>query len=162
MKSRTFHLAAAALLVAVAAAPLSAQQQQGKSTHVSERALKWGSAPAVFPSGAKMAVVSGDPSKPAPFVVRLEFRDGYTIAPHYHPTDEVVTVRQGSLLVGMGDSVDVAMAEHFKPGQRGSIKAGMHHWARARGHTQIEVSAMGPFQLTYVHPSDDPQKGAKR
>src|SRR2546422_4359361 len=33
--------------------------------------MHWGPAPAVFPPGAKMAVVSGDPSKAAPFVVEL-------------------------------------------------------------------------------------------
>src|SRR5437016_9884807 len=32
--------------------------------------LHWGPAPAVFPKGARMAVVSGDPSKAAPFVRR--------------------------------------------------------------------------------------------
>ena len=39
-------------------------------------ALKWGPAPPIFPAGAKMAVVSGDPSKPGPFVVELALPDG--------------------------------------------------------------------------------------
>jgi hypothetical protein len=34
--------------------------------------LKWGPAPAVFPAGAQMAVLSGDPTKAGVFVVRLK------------------------------------------------------------------------------------------
>ena len=44
-----------------------------------------GTAPAAFPAGAQMAVVSGDPSKPGPFVVELSMPDGYKIKPHTTP-----------------------------------------------------------------------------
>ena len=70
--------------------------------------LSWGPAPAVFPKGAKMAVVSGDPGKAAPFTVELAFPNGYKIPPHFHPTDEAVEVKKGTFLVGMGDSLDVS------------------------------------------------------
>ena len=40
-------------------------------------ALKWGPAPAVFPPGARMAVVSGDPSNAELFTVELAMRSGY-------------------------------------------------------------------------------------
>src|SRR5438093_12556778 len=36
--------------------------------------MHWGPAPAVFPPGARMAVVSGDPSKAAVFTVQLAMR----------------------------------------------------------------------------------------
>ena len=39
-----------------------------------------------------MAVVSGDPSKPGLFTIRLSMPDGYRIPPHFHPTDEAVEV----------------------------------------------------------------------
>jgi hypothetical protein len=73
-------------------------------------ALVWGPAPAVFPAGAKMAVLQGDPSQTAMFTVRLEMPDGYRIPPHFHPTDEHVTVISGTFLVGMGDAIDAAHA----------------------------------------------------
>lgn len=119
---------------------------------------KWGPAPAVFPSGAKMAVLQGDPSKSGLFIIRLDMPDGYTIAPHWHPTDEHVTVIKGTFLVGMGDHIDPAKMLSLPAG--GFITAGatMHHYARAKGHAVVQVSAMGPFALTYVNPSDDPTK----
>jgi quercetin dioxygenase-like cupin family protein len=144
----------AGLLVAGSTTTLAAQ-----ATHT---ALTWGPAPAVFPAGARMAVVSGDPSAAAPFVVRLSLPNKYRIPPHFHPTDETVTVRSGNLIVGMGDSIDVAKSQRAKPGTTKTIPATMHHWAMARGRTVIQVAAMGPFQMTYVNASDDPQRTASR
>jgi quercetin dioxygenase-like cupin family protein len=57
-----------------------------------------------------MAVVSGDPGKAAPFTVELSFPDGYQVPPHFHPTDETVTVKKGTFLFGMGDSLDLSKA----------------------------------------------------
>lgn len=39
--------------------------------------------------------------------------------------------------------------------------ANMHHFAVARGHTIVQVHAMGPFALTYVNPKDGPQTSAR-
>src|SRR6266702_7577073 len=116
-------------------------------------ALKWGLAPAVFPPGARMAVVSGDPGKAGPFTVELAFPAGYKIPPHFHPTIETVTVKKGTLLVGMGDTFDASKTKPMQAGDSGSIPANAHHFAAAKGATFITVSAMGPFAMTYVHPA---------
>ncbi|MEO5816296.1 MAG: cupin domain-containing protein [Gemmatimonadaceae bacterium] len=121
-------------------------------------AIKYGPAPAVFPAGAKMAVLAGDPGKSEQFIVRLDFPAGYTIKPHWHPTDEHITVIEGTLLVGMGDAFD---EKHMmKVGESGFVTAGakMNHYARAKGHTVVQIDAMGPFAMTYVNPADDPSR----
>lgn len=123
-------------------------------------APQWGPAPGVFPPGARMAVLQGDPSQTTPFTVRLEFPDGYRIAPHYHPTDEHVTVISGTFLIGMGDSIDAAHATVLAPGGFVTAPANMHHYAIARGKTVVQVHAIGPFALTYVQSKDDPRKTA--
>jgi len=120
--------------------------------------LKWGPAPAVFPKGARMAVVSGDPSKAAQFVIQLSMPAGYKIPPHFHPTDEVVQVKKGTFLVGMGDTFDAAKTKPMKVGEKGTVPAQMHHFAMAKVATTVSVSAMGPFAMTYVNPADNPQK----
>ena len=120
-------------------------------------ALKWGPAPAVFPAGAKMAVLQGDPSKPGLFTVRLELPDGYRVQPHLHPTDESLTIISGTFLLGMGDTLDAARATVLKTGEFGFVEANMHHYAIARGRTVVQVHAMGPFVLTYVRAEDDPR-----
>ncbi len=120
--------------------------------------LTWGPAPAVFPPGAQMAVLQGDPSRAGEiFTVRLRFPNGYVIPPHTHPTDEHVTVIKGRFQVGLGDDFD---PHAFLPtlGQGDFITAPAHasHFARARGRTEVQVHAIGPFQLDYVHPEDLP------
>ena len=123
--------------------------------------LQWGPAPAVFPAGAKMAVVSGDPTKTGPFVVQLSMPDGYRLPPHFHPTDETVEVKQGTFVFGTGDTFDLAKAKPMKVGDKGSIQANMHHFAAAKGATIVAVTSTGPFVLTYVNPADAPQQPAK-
>ena len=117
-------------------------------------AVVWGPAPAVFPAGAKMAVLQGDPSKPEWFTVRLDLPNGYRVQPHFHPTDELLTIISGTFLLGMGDKLDEAEATVFPTGGFGTVAANMHHYAIARGHTVVQVQAMGPFVLTYVNPQD--------
>ena len=120
--------------------------------------LKWGPAPAVFPAGAKMAVVSGDPTKAGPFVVELAFPSGYRIPPHSHPTDETIKVVKGTFRVGMGTVFDEAKTTSMHVGASGSMQAGQPHCAMADGSTVVTVSSTGPFAMTYVNPSDDPTK----
>ena len=125
-------------------------------------AIKWGPAPAVFPAGTRMAVLQGDPGQSGMFTVRLEFPAGMRIAPHFHPTDEHVTVISGTFLVGMGDTIQVAKALVLPTGSFITAPANAHHYAIARGRTVVQVSAMGPFSLTYVNPKDMPQAAAGR
>jgi len=138
-----------------------ALRAQGTPTAKAD-SLQWGPAPAVFPAGAKMAVVSGDPSKPGPFVIQLAMPDGYRLAPHFHPTDETVEVKQGTFLFAMGDTFDLAKTKPMNVGEKGSIPANMHHYATAKGATVVAVTSTGPFALTYVNPADNPQKPAAK
>jgi quercetin dioxygenase-like cupin family protein len=128
------------------------------TTAVQQPALKWAPAPPVFPKGATMAVVSGDPAKAEMFTIQLAMPDGYRIPPHFHPTDESVEIIKGTFLVGMGDTFDESKSKEMKAGEKGSIAANMHHYGKAKGATVLSVTAMGPFVLTYVNPADDPQK----
>ena len=129
------------------------------AAHAQGASLTWGPAPAVFPAGAKMAVLQGDPSKTAMFTVRLDFPDGYRLPAHWHPTDEHVTVINGTFLVGMGDSIDLSKTMAVPAGGFVTAGANQHHFAVARGHTLVQVHAMGPFALTYVNPKDALQTG---
>jgi quercetin dioxygenase-like cupin family protein len=109
-----------------------------------------------------MAVVSGDPSKPGPFVIQLAMPDGYRLAPHFHPTAETVEVKQGTFLYAMGDTFDLAKTKPMNVGEKGSIPANVHHYATAKGATVVAVTSTGPFALTYVNPADNPQQPAAK
>ncbi|KRB49529.1 MAG: cupin domain-containing protein [Pseudomonadota bacterium] len=120
--------------------------------------LKWGPAPAVFPAGAQMSVLSGDPTKAGLFVLRLKMPAGYKIPAHQHPSDEYVTVISGDLSLGMGDKLDPAMSAKLAPGGFAVAGAKMNHFAFSNGGAVVQVSAEGPFGMTYVNPADDPTR----
>jgi quercetin dioxygenase-like cupin family protein len=120
--------------------------------------VKWGPAPPSLPPGAQAAVLDGDPTKTGLFVIRLKFPDGYKVAPHWHPTDEHLSVIAGSLSVGLGDKADDASMHGLKAGAYAKMPRRVHHYAKATGETVIQLTAMGPFQVTYINPQDDPRK----
>lgn len=123
----------------------------------SPAALQWGAAPPSLPTGAKMAVVSGDPGKKGMFAVQLKMPAGYGVPAHHHPTAETVKVLSGTLNYGMGDKLDKAKAKPLAAGKSVAMKAMMNHWVYADAPATIEVSGMGPLQITYVDPKDDPR-----
>lgn len=119
--------------------------------------LTWGDAPPALPAGAQMAVVSGDPGKAGMFKVDLKMPADYAVPAHWHPTNETVRVVSGKLGYGMTGKLDKDHAKWLSPGHSVTMKAKMHHWVFASAPAEIEVSGMGPFQITYVDPKDDPR-----
>jgi len=122
--------------------------------------LTWGPPPAVFEQNAQMALVSGDPSKPGLYCVRLKMPAGYKVMPHWHPTDEHVAVISGTFALGMGDKLDPATMTELPAGGYSLLPAQMHHYAMAKTACEVQVHGMGPFALTYVDPADDPSTRA--
>jgi ketosteroid isomerase-like protein len=120
--------------------------------------LTWGDAPPSLPPGGKLAVISGDPSKAEPFVVRVQVPAGYKVAPHWHPGDENLTILSGTIAVGMGDSWDDAKLENAGVGAYVGLPAQMRHFFLARSASTFQVHGMGPLVVNYVNPADDPSK----
>jgi len=119
--------------------------------------IKWGPAPSVFPKGAQIAVLSGDPFKEGLYVVRLKMPAHYKIPAHNHPTSEYVTIVSGKFHIGMGDKLDEKKGIELRPGGFGEAPARMNHYAWTSEETVVQVHGQGPFALTYVNPADDPR-----
>jgi ketosteroid isomerase-like protein len=125
---------------------------------VAPRELTWSDAPPGLPAGAKVAVMSGDPSQPGPYVLRAQLPAGYKIAPHWHPTTENLTILSGRLSVGMGDKFDAAAMKDVAAGGFVRLPGEMRHYVVAKGATTLQVHGMGPFAISYVNPADDPRQ----
>ena len=119
--------------------------------------LNWMEGPASLPSGVQMAVVSGNPGKMGMFTIRLKMPADYAVPAHSHPTNEVVKVLSGKLHYGMSDKLNMSEAKMLTVGHSVTMKAKMNHWVHAPTPATIQVSGMGPFQITYVDPKDDPR-----
>ncbi|MEP6766036.1 MAG: cupin domain-containing protein [Gemmatimonadaceae bacterium] len=152
----TLMIASAILLVA---GTLGACHSNSSVTSIpDDPSIVFGPAPAVFEPGAQMAVVQGDPSVAgAPFTIRLRMPDGYKIAPHTHPTDENVTVIDGTFKVGMGNTFDETAMVAVQRSGFVSAPALHAHYAKTVGATTVQVTAIGPFAITYINPNDIPK-----
>jgi quercetin dioxygenase-like cupin family protein len=143
------------LIVIAAAALLAGSATQAQ---MNPAQMKWGAAPPGLPPGARLAVLSGDPGKEGMFTIRLRFPAGYAVPPHHHPADELVTVVQGRIALGMGDKADRAKAKNLIQGGYVVAKANMNHYVFSPTAGTVQITSHGPFQIIYANPKDDPRK----
>jgi quercetin dioxygenase-like cupin family protein len=149
-------------VVAFSSVQLFAQGAQSSEMRLyPPTSIEWKPGPAAIPPGAKVAVLEGDPTKKGPFVVRFQFPDGYHIPPHTHPKTERVTVISGALYLATGESLDRSSAKELSSGSFGYWPAGMKHAAWSEGETIIQLHGIGPWQINYVNPADDPRNAKK-
>ena len=144
--SRRYWLAA--LLLAMALPLASAQQAD-----LNPKALVY-KLPAQIPwvdqpSGARQAVVAGDPSKPGLYVVLTQWTAGHMSHPHFHPNDRFITVLSGTWWVGTGSK--------FSPETTTPLPAGtfvthfgkeIHYDGAKEGDVTLEIVGIGPAAST--------------
>jgi quercetin dioxygenase-like cupin family protein len=147
----------AAVAVAGVASTAPADAMEGHMI-VPPQEIKWGPAPAVLPPGAEAAVLFGDPSEEGLFVLRLKLPAGYSVAPHTHPVDEVITVISGTFRLGMGETADQRTAQTLPAGSFFALPPGMAHYVFIDEETVVQISTVGPWGLTYINPKDDPRQ----
>jgi quercetin dioxygenase-like cupin family protein len=145
--------------LSITAAVVAFLPQLAVAQVASSAAVKWGPGPDFLPPGAEFAVLQGNPGQPGVYTIRLRLPANFRFPPHFHPTDEHVTVISGTFLVGMGDSVDLSKAQTLTAGGFITAPADAHHFAAAKGVTVLQVSGEGPFAITYVKATDDPRHG---
>ena len=152
-------IASAALAIAIGVRAGDEKGHSSDKNHVMVRPddVKWGPAPPSLPAGAKLAVLSGNPFKAEPFVIRAKLPDGYKVPPHWHPTDENVTVIEGTFMAGKGERFNADASEALPAGSFVKMPKEMRHFAWAKGETIIQIHGIGPFEITYVNAADDPR-----
>ena len=99
--------------------------------------------------GVESAVVSGAPdNKGGLYVIRIRSKGDAKVPPHWHVTDEHVTVLAGSFLVAHGDKYDAAKLIELNAGAHSVIPATMPHFG---------LHKAGPFVVNFVNPQDAPK-----
>jgi quercetin dioxygenase-like cupin family protein len=160
MKNATHAIVVALSLGAAAILGAAAQAQAADAHHtvVPADEVKWGPAPPSLPPGAQAAALLGSPAKEGPFVLRLKFPAGFTVPPHRHSKDEFVTVISGAFGVTSGEKVNRASVKALPAGSFVHLPAGMPHYAVTDVETVVQINGMGPFDVVYIDPNDDPRK----
>ena len=155
MKDGTLVTRRLCVLIAASVGFLTAPHAMAQSS-AHPASLQW-SVPTTLPPSARVAVAIGDPTGPGETTFLISMPDGYRIPPHFHPSHVHVEVREGTLLVGMGDELDPKQTRALAAGDSASVPAGMHHFWIARGRTVASMRFIGPFTITYLHAEDAPR-----
>ncbi len=90
-------------------------------------------------------------------MLRLKFPTGFIVPPHRHSKDEFVTVLSGKAAFGAGEKVDRA-TKPLPPASFVHLPAGMPHYVVVAEEAVVQVNGMGPFDVVYIDPKDDPRK----
>ena len=156
MRIRCFILA-----LVWALAPIEIARAQGIATVptvIRPTNIVWQPGPPTLEPGSQGAVLAGNPSQPGPFTLRVRLPAKYRIAPHRHPVDERLTVLSGTLCFAATTATNVAPdTACIGPGTFRLMPANVVHSDWAPVAVEYQIEALGPFDLTYVNPSDDPR-----
>ena len=87
--------------------------------------------------GSWNAVMVGNPNSSGTAIIRVKMPNGYTNKPHYHSHAEYITVMQGTLLFGTGDSIDKSKRGYY---QRGRSLQSQRAFITGRSHRAIPSS----------------------
>lgn len=154
------------MVVAVGVASLvlgQTTEEKNSSMHsghvvVTPEKLKWGPMPeaairGTVPEGfapikAEVTVLQGDPGKPGPFVVRIKGPDGARIPPHWHPSDENITVLEGTFVLSTGEKYSDSGSE-LNAGAYALMPQRTWHFGHFKGDTVLQVHGMGPFIINF-------------
>jgi quercetin dioxygenase-like cupin family protein len=120
--------------------------------------IPWRAGPGSLPEGCQYAVLEGDPSKPGLFTMQLKLPDGYRIPPHTHPNVERVTVLKGTFNLGHGSTFQRDATKALNAGSYTAMPPGMQHFAWAKGETVVQLTSIGPWEINYINPDDDPRR----
>ena len=144
-----------------------AEQRTGSTTTETHRShlvvsadeLKWVPAPPKLPPGAQFATLDGDRSTPGmPYTFRAKLPDGYSVPPHWHSMDERITVIKGVFGLGLGEKFDKTAIRDLPAGSYIMMPKGERHYNVIKGETILQFHGIGPYDINYVNPDDDPSK----
>jgi quercetin dioxygenase-like cupin family protein len=153
MRVSTFAVAALALALCATAIPGSAETDAKGFVRLTPEQTDWKDVPNGH--GVQMAVVSGDPSKPGLYVIRVRFPPGIMSAPHFHPEDRHAVVLKGTWYTGTDESWDPERTVALKPGSYMKHPARAVHYDGAKDEEVIvQIAGYGPSGTTELFPGE--------
>jgi hypothetical protein len=112
-----------------------------------------------LPEGVKMAIISGDLSKPGLFSLLLKLPASTVIAPHWASVDVNIVALRGTFGFAEGDTFDATKLQAMNPGAVLRVPAQMHHFAQAKDSTVILFYGVGPLSFTSPVAAQKSQSG---
>lgn len=102
-------------------------------------------------AGVSSVMVSGTMGEEGAFGALALMADGSVFPPHSHPDARMSVVVEGTMYLGVGDTVDPTAERAFEAGSVAITPAGETHWMAARGgDVRILEVGTGPTTTDWV------------
>lgn len=130
---------------------VNSQELPKGAIRIFPESINWGDAPPSLPAGAKVFILEGNPQQEGIFTMRVKFPPYYKLPAHTHPKDERVTVLEGAVYVGFGNTMDTANAQKFTVGSYYLNPVNESHYVfTGEEGVMFQVTGLGPWGLVYT------------
>ena len=151
------------LLMLCLSVPLAADEAGREPIQLNDDNLEWSDGPGSIPAGAKFVILEGDPKTAAIFTMRVFLPPKYVIPFHSHDGDERVTVLEGSVEIGIGETEAAAFITRFQEDGYYMTPPPLRHFVRAGPEgCVLQLTGLGPWTIHYVDPDDDPRVESRK
>jgi quercetin dioxygenase-like cupin family protein len=103
----------------------------------------------------------GDPTKAGLFAMRFKLPKGYSVPPHTLSKAGLFTVITGTFRIGMGETVDPSKATAMPAGSFVALAPSTPHFVSVDEETIVQLNNIGPWEISYIDPKEDPRQKAK-
>ena len=112
--------------------------------------IQWTDGPTALPQGTKMCILYGDYKSKGPFAMRLKLLPNQVVKLHVHTNDEVVTVLEGSIMVGFGKQIQNSGTTNFTSGSFYVNPGGIEHFIIVgKEGVTIQINSIGPWTVEF-------------
>jgi quercetin dioxygenase-like cupin family protein len=101
-------------------------------------------------SGAFSATIDGGTNKAAPYTIRVHITKGGKIQPHTHPDTRLITVVDGELCYGFGDTFDENGCKLYPEGSYFVVPGNVRHYGFGKSDAVYQESGVGPSAFVPV------------
>ncbi len=100
--------------------------------------------------GAFSATLDGSTSAAAPYTIRVHMTKGGKIMPHTHPDPRVITVVDGNLCYGFGETFDPEACKLYPEGSYFLVPGNVPHYGYGKEEAVYQESGVGPSAFVPV------------
>ena len=114
---------------------------------LTSEAVVWKDGPPTLPAGSKIAVLEGDPRAEGIFTMRVRVPAGASLAPHWHPRHERVTILSGAAELGFGSTARPSATKRYGAGSFYVNPPRAMHYLYFPEETVMQMTGIGPWEL---------------
>ncbi len=122
--------------------------------------VNWGS-PQVLTKGAKDILLYGNPGETESYTFRFKLPENYKIEPFVLTSQSFLTVIDGEVFIGEGNTFDKNSMKSVATGSFCTIPDNHPIYFMNKGQATLQFHGIGPLDLKYLNEVDDPRVSFK-